>query len=269
MGRIITIASQKGGVGKTTSTLNLGYSLSSMGNRVLLLDCDPQGGITLATNLKKRTDRGLINLLVEGATADQIVMTTRSGNLSVAGIGKLEPDDVFMLDEFARNGRLAAAVKQLAEGFDYLIIDSPAGVGSLVTSLMLASDAVLPVVICRALSIKSLPVLLNLVHWVREHHNPDLLLEGVLLTMYDENSELEKGLSQELRDSLPAELFYRTTIPLRPAFERASVRSIPVGMLADGQEEAKHYMNLAWELKERELGRKVAGGDNESDSGLF
>lgn len=269
MGKIITIASQKGGVGKTTTALNLGYSLSRFGNRVLILDSDPQGGITLATNLKKRTELGLINMLIEGIQPADIVMHVRNNSLAVAGIGRLEPEDVFMLDEFAKNGKLTSAIKSLADGFDYLIIDAPAGVGGLVSSLLVASDSVIPVVLCRALAIKSLPLLLNLVNWIREHLNPDLVLEGVLMTMLDERSEVENKLSQEFRASLPDEIFFRTTIPFQDVFEKASIRSVPVGMLNEGQIAAKQYMDLAWEIKERDLRNRNTGGSDELVAGLF
>lgn len=269
MGKIITIASQKGGVGKTTTTLNLGYSLSRFGNKVLLLDSDPQGGMTLATNLKKRTELGLFNMLVEGKQPSEIIMRVRDSSLAVAGIGRLEPEDVFMLDEFAKNGRLSAGIKTLAEGFDYLLIDAPAGVGGLVTALMTASDSVIPVVLCRALAIKSLPLLLNLVSWVREHKNPGLVLDGVLMTMLDEKSEVEGELLREFRASLPEETFFRTTIPFQGVFEKASIRSVPVGMLNEGQAAAKQYMELAWEIKERELRNRDTGGSDELVAGLF
>lgn len=269
MARIITIASQKGGVGKTTTTLNLGYSLSRIGNRVLLLDGDPQGGMALATNLKKRTERGLINTLLEGSSPDEIVMHSRDQNLAVAGIGRLQPEDVFMLEEFARNGRLATAVKGLAAPFDYLLVDAPAGISGLVTSLLVASDAVIAVSLCRALSIKSLPLLLNLVRWVREYRNPSLLLEGVLLTMFNEQSQMEQQIHDEVQASLPKELFFRAAIPYLAPFETASLRAVPVGMLQDGREAANYYTNLALELKERELNRQQTGGDDELVTGLF
>jgi len=269
MGKIITIASQKGGVGKTTTALNLGYSLSRFGSRVLILDCDPQGGITLATNLKRRTELGLINMMMEGVLPADIVMQVPNNTLAVAGIGKLEPEDVFMLDEFARNGRLSTGIKDLSNGFDYMIIDAPAGVGGLVSSLLSVSDSVIPVVLCRALSIKSLPLLLNLVNWVREHKNPELVLEGVLMTMLDERSEVEGKLSKEFRATLPEEIFFRTTIPFHGVFEKASVRSVPVGMLNEGQVVAKQYMDLAWEIKERELTKQNTGGSDELVAGLF
>lgn len=269
MARIITIASQKGGVGKTTTTLNLGYSLSRLGNRVLLLDGDPQGGMALATNLKKRTERGLINSLLEGTDPADIVMRTRDQNLAVAGIGQLQPEEVFMLEEYARSGRLTAAVKGLAAPFDYVLIDAPAGVSGLVTSLLQASDAVIAVVLCKALSIKSLPLLLNLVRWVRGHSNPGLMLEGVLITMLDEQSETERTSFAEVRASLPKELFFRTTIPYLGQFEAASLRAMPVAMLQDGREAAGYYTSLALELKERELNRQQTGEGHELATGLF
>jgi chromosome partitioning protein len=208
-------------------------------------------------------------MLMEGLQPADIIMHVRNSSLAVAGIGKLEAEDVFMLDEFAKNGKLVGGIQLLAEGFDYLLIDAPAGVGGLVGSLLAASDSVIPVVLCKALAIKSLPMLLNLVNWVRDHTNPDLILEGVLMTMLDERNEVETALSQELQASLPADIFFRTKIPYLEVFEKASIRSVPVGMLNEGQAAAHIYMGLVWEIKERESRSQKTGGSDELVAGLF
>lgn len=267
MGKIICIASQKGGVGKTTTALNLGFCLSRIGSRVLLVDGDPQAGMTIATNLRKRTDKGLIHVIRDNLPLSEIVMTTRDHTLSVAGIGQLAPEDVFLLEECAHSDALPQALRKVAENFDYVVIDAPAGIGSLVTAFLSASDGAILVVAPRLLALKTLPSFLTLVQWIRERRNPALQLDGVLVTMHNPLSAAENQLYEELRAAFPGEIFFRTTVPIDESFERASIRSIPVALLPDSQAASKPYFDLAMELKERELLQK--GGTDEHITGLF
>lgn len=269
MARIITIASQKGGVGKTTTALNLGFSLSRFGSRVLLIDGDPQGGMSIATNVRKRTDKGLIDIVRDGLPPQEIVMTTRDPLLAVAGIGQPTPPEIFMLEESAHHGVLQQAVRSVAAPFDYVIIDAPAGIGSLVNSWLCASDGVILVVMARLLSLKTLPSFLSLTQWVRERHNPALRLDGVLMTMINREHACESELLEEFRTSIPEEVAFRTMIPADEMFERASIKSLPVALLPGGQQAAKCYLDLAVELKERELLYQRGGMADEPVAGLF
>ncbi|MFA5515977.1 MAG: ParA family protein [Desulfuromonadales bacterium] len=269
MGRILTVASQKGGVGKTTTTLNLGFSLSRLGSRVLLIDGDPQGGIAIASNLKKRTQQGLVDVLQGRCAAADIVMTTKDQALSIVGIGHPAPEEVFALEDAARDGRLGRLIREMAEGFDYLLIDAPAGIGGLVAALLEVSDGAILVAVPRMLSLKSLPSFFALTQWVRENRHAGLGLEGVVLTMTDESSEAENALRNEFRGSLPDEIFFRTQIPADQLFETASNRAIPVAMLSGGQRAAKPYLDLALELKEREVLHSKEGADDDATVGLF
>ena len=171
MRRIITIASQKGGVGKTTTALNLGYNLSRLGGRVLIVDGDPQGGITIASNLKKRTTMGIVNVLKKECGPGDIVMTTRENTLSIAGIGAMEPEDVLFFEAEALKGSLKELLRSLSREYSYVIVDAPAGIGGIVTSLLGASDSVIMVVHCRTLSLKTLPSFLKLIQWVKDKQN--------------------------------------------------------------------------------------------------
>lgn len=268
MARIISIASQKGGVGKTTTALNLGYSLSRLGSRVLLLDGDPQAGMSIATNLRARTEKGVVDVLRDGLSARAIVMQTREQTLAVAGIGQIDPESVALLEEAAGDGRLASTVRAIGDGFDYVLIDAPAGVSGLVTALLMASDSVIIVVTPRLLSLTTLPVFLQLLVWVQEHGNPQLQLEGVLVAQHDRSSETQNQLNDELRTAFPAEIFFAGSVPADELFEKASVRSLPVALMPNAVALAKPYVDLAVELKERELAQP-GGGIDESVVGLF
>ena len=269
MGKIISIASQKGGVGKTTTTLNLGFSLSRFGNRVLLIDGDPQGGMTIASNVKRRTTLGIIDLLKGGHGLGDIVMQTRDRTLSVAGIGRLEPEDVFLLEEAAKDGRLGKIIKAVASKFDYVLLDAPAGVGGIVTALLTVSDSVILVVLCKTLSLKTLPSFLTMTKWVRDNKNPQLKLEGIVFSMLDRRNPIEAELLAEFKTSLPEEIFFKSLLPFDELIEKASGRSFPVALMPDSQQANKYYIDLALELKEREMLAQTGGGADEQNTGLF
>jgi len=271
MGRVISIAAQKGGVGKTTAALNLGYCLSKLGGRVLILDCDPQGGLAVASNLKKRTSLGLLDVLKGMAGPADIIMQTRDSSLSIAGIGQPSPEESFMLERAALDGRFAGAVRSLASGYDYAILDTPAGLGGISASALGASDAAILVVTCRALTLKTMPGFLRLMEWVRENTNPELVLEGVLINMRAPGAD-EDEVCRELKETLPSEAFFGTEIPRDDSIETASLRSIPVAMLMGGGAASRAFTELALDLKEREYRRRLsegAKGEDGADQGLF
>ena len=266
MGRIIMIASQKGGVGKTTTALNLGFSLSRFGGRVLIIDADVQGSLAVASNLKKRTSKGLIDALKGSVDPGEIVATTRDGGLSIVGMGSPSPDDVLFLEEEAKKGNLGSLVRKLAADFQYTIIDAPSGIGSTVTTLMGISDGIIATVQTRALSIKTLPAFLRAYQWSRDNLNRSLRFEGVLLTMVNEGSLLERQSFDEVRKAIPAEFFFGTWIPNNPVFEEATMRSIPVALLPEGQAAARPYIDLALEIRNKHA---VEGAHDAETTGLF
>lgn len=269
MGKILMIASQKGGVGKTTVAFNLAYSLGKMGNSVLLLDGDPQGGVANASNLKGRTELGILDIITGKCTPDEAVQRTRDGSMSVLGVGELSTSDIFLLEDKARTGELGAIIKEFAGKYQYVIIDTPAGVGTLVSSLMQISNDLILVINCKTFSLRSLPIFLRTIKEIKDKHNKDLDLNGVIINMFRSESEYEKNILDQIKKVFPREVFYNTIIPNSDYFEKASMYSVPVSMMPQGNIASKPFIELALELKERETKNITGETDEDPSMGLF
>lgn len=266
MGRIVMIASQKGGVGKTTTALNLGYSLSRLGGPVLVIDADPQGSLAVATNLRRRTGLGLASALRHDCSPGDIVMAARVGGLHVAGSGVSDPQDVTLMEDSARDGTLSALLAALSEPYAYTVVDAPSGVGCITNALLAASHTVVLPIQPRALAIKTLPSFVKAVRQVRNTTNPRVRIEGILVTMHEHGSASDQAALQEIRASLPDGMVFRVIIPRDDLFEQATLRSIPVMLLPGGEAAARPYFELALELWERD---RVREADDAEVAGLF
>ncbi|MBI5496357.1 MAG: ParA family protein [Deltaproteobacteria bacterium] len=268
MGRIITVASHKGGVGKTTTTLNLGFSLARAGGRTLVVDADPQGGLGAASNVRSRTPLGVTDVLAGRASLEDAIARSRSGNLSVIGMGAATAEDVRCVEDAAADGRLADLLRSLAPAWDHVLVDAPAGVGGLVRALLDGSDGVLLVLHCRPIAVRTLPAFLRLLKDQAQAGDAPRL-EGVLVTMMNHASAVDVGLLQELRARLPAGTLFHTVVPQDPRFESASAQAIPVALSAEAASLARYYLELAIELEQRN--RQAAGGvdDDAASASLF
>ncbi len=253
MKRVLTIASHKGGVGKTTTALNLAYSLGRVVGQVLLVDLDPQSALAHATNLHKRTRKGLVDVLKREASPGDVRATTRDGVLTIVGTGEVGPRDVGLIERAAVDGSLKTAVEEISEGYRYVVIDAPAGIGAVVRGILEGSQGTILVVNCRAITMRAIPSFLALVQDVAATSNPDLRLEGVLISMFDDRSATERELLDQMRATLPSDLLFRTAMPLDEAVEEASLRCLPIALHRGGEEMARRYLDLALELREREL----------------
>ncbi len=268
MGRILAVASQKGGVGKTTSVFNLSFALSRQGVRVLMVDGDPQGGLSLATNVRHRAKGGLVDLLRQKLTAEDAVTLTRDGTLGMVAMGAAEPDDVAFLEQAAHGLALRRAIRELAAGFDYVIIDVPGGVGALPRGLLAASDAVVGTLCLRALAVRSLPAFLKAFQGASAHSDRSLRLSGLLVTMADLGKPAEVDLLNQLKASLPEGTLFDTVIPFDERLEQATLKSIPVAMLSGANGAARPFLELAMELRNRE--ENLSGGSGDADeAGIF
>lgn len=248
MATIITIASQKGGVGKTTTALNLGYSLSRQGKKVLLVDGDPQGGLTASCNLKKKTAKGLLHVLdgtIQGPDAIQPIYTNLLG---VIGSGVINAEDTALLESAAEKNELTSILHKLATDYDYLILDAPVGVGVVVKALLSASDVYLIVINCKASTMKTLPRLMRTGEWVKNNVNTDLKSLGVLVNMYDPANSSEEKIYTYFKSSLSSKFFFNTIIPHDDHIETASFRSVPVAMVSEGADATACFDRFADEI---------------------
>ncbi len=248
MATIITIASQKGGVGKTTTALNLGYSLSRKGKKILIVDGDPQGGFTAACNLKKKTAKGLLHILDGTVQGPMAVQPMYNGTLAAVGSGVVDAEDIALYESAAAGEQLATVLRDLATGYDYLIIDAPVGVGIVVKALLSASDLYLIVINCKAGTMKTLPRLMKTGEWVKKNVNPNLEFLGVLVNMYDADNPSEVKIYTYFKSSLSRKFFFDSVIPLDNQLETASFRSVPVAMVKEGADVAAAFDRFADEL---------------------
>ncbi|EXJ24380.1 Chromosome (plasmid) partitioning protein ParA [Alkalibacterium sp. AK22] len=214
MAQIIAVANQKGGVGKTTTTVNLGASLAYVGKKVLLIDMDAQGNATSGLGVRKgEVDKDIYDVLINEEPLEDVVMATSRDNLSVVPATiQLAGAEVELTSLMARETRLKSAVETLADQYDYVLIDCPPSLGHLTINAFTASDSVLIPVQCEYYALEGLSQLLNTVRLVQKHFNKDLKVEGVLLTMLDARTNLGFEVVNEVKKYF-REKVYQTIIP--------------------------------------------------------
>ncbi len=252
MGRILTIGSQKGGVGKTTVSLNLAYAMGRFGVRTLLVDLDPQSGTSIAVNLRNFTELGVIDALLGDCLSDDILAESRDGALAVAGIGKMTPQRIPHYEQAAWDGRLVSLLGQLTRNYHYIVLDAPAGLGGVVQAALKASQGTILVSNCSAISLKSISSYLQLIEHLVETANSDLVLEGVLLSMLDTRSETERMIYEQLKATLPGDVLLDTQVPYSESLAKSSYEAIPAALLSGAEDIDRLFTDLAMELRERE-----------------
>lgn len=214
MGRIISVANQKGGVGKTTTTVNLGASLAYVGKKILLIDMDAQGNATSGLGVRKAdVERDIYDVLINEVSMKEVVLSTSRENLSlVPATIQLAGAEVELTTLMARESRLKSALKEVRDDYDYILIDCPPSLGHLTINAFTASDSILIPVQCEYYALEGLSQLLNTVSLVQKHFNPDLRIEGVLLTMLDARTNLGYEVVGEVKKYFH-EKVYETIIP--------------------------------------------------------
>ncbi|HLR64446.1 MAG TPA: AAA family ATPase [Pseudogracilibacillus sp.] len=256
MGKIIAITNQKGGVGKTTSTVNLGASLAKLGKRVLLVDIDPQGNATSGVGVNKGDiDECVYNVLVEEQEAKKVIVQTDVDRLHIIPATiQLAGAEIELVTTVSREGKLKKALEPMKTVYDYIIIDCPPSLGLLTINALTASDSVLIPVQCEYYALEGLSQLLNTVRLVQKHLNKSLMIEGVLLTMFDARTNLGVQVIEEVKMYFQ-EKVYDSIIPRNVRLGEAPSHGKPITVYDPKSKGAEVYLELAKEVME--VGERV------------
>lgn len=253
MGRVIAIANQKGGVGKTTTAINLGASLAVAEKRTLIVDIDPQGNATSGLGVQKHDDLATIyDVLVEGAqVSDCVQRGLHFPHLDLLPSNRdLVGAEIELVSRERREHILAAALKDVRDQYDFILVDCPPSLGLLTLNTLTASDAVLIPIQCEFYALEGLSQLLNTVRLVQKGLNPALEIEGVLLTMYDRRLNLSKQVAEEVQEYFGSKVF-GTPIPRNVRLAEAPSFGQPIVTYDALSAGAQSYLALAIEVMAR------------------
>jgi len=249
MGKIITICNQKGGTGKTTSAINIAAFLAISGKKTLLVDLDPQANATSGIGVNKHNiQKSTYHVLLEELEVKEILQPTAVNNLLLAPSNlDLTGAEVELVGALGREYRLKRALQKEKENFDFIVIDSPPSLGLLTINGLCAADSVLIPVQCEYYALEGLTQLTNTVRLVKDNLNPNLTIEGVLLTMADYRTNLTKEVIQEVRNYFK-EKVYTTVIPRNIRLTEAPSFGKPVVLYDKESQGAQKYEELAREI---------------------
>jgi chromosome partitioning protein len=252
MARTVAIANQKGGVGKTTTAVNLSAALALNGKRVLLIDLDPQGNAGSGLGYPSiKVQRGVYEVLSGDVTLSQVTLETEIAELHLIPSGqRLVGAEVELVDVPRREYRLKEALVEVEERYDFIFIDAPPSLGFLTLNALTAARSVLVPVQCEYYALEGLSHLLSAIRLVQQGLNPTLQIEGVLLTMFDNRLNLSQQVLEETRRFF-AERVYRTVIPRNVRLSEAPSFGKPVVIYDPACAGSMSYMNLAKEVIER------------------
>ena len=248
MGKIISVANQKGGVGKTTTTVNLSTLLAKKGKKVLLIDTDPQGNATSGLGVTKELELSVYDILVGDTTFEETIEKTAIKNLSVCPSNiSLAGAEVQLVSMMSREQRLKVKLDEIKDQYDYILIDCPPSLGLITLNAFTASDTVLIPVQCEYFALEGLGQLLNTVNLVKKHLNKSLEIEGALLTMYDARTNLSNQVVKEVKKYFEGKV-YKTVIPRNVRLSEAPSYGMPISLYDPRSKGAKAYEKLAKEF---------------------
>ena len=248
MGKIISVANQKGGVGKTTTTVNLSTILAKKGKKVLLIDADPQGNATSGLGVEKEVEFSTYDILVNDTELQETIESTVIKNLYICPANmSLAGAEVELVSMMSREQRLKEKLEKVKESFDYIFIDCPPSLGLITLNSFTASDSVLIPVQCEYFALEGLGQLLNTVNLVKKHLNKDIEIEGALLTMYDIRTNLSNQVVKEVKKYFNNKV-YKNVIPRNVRVSEAPSYGMPITEYDPKSKGAKAYTKFAREF---------------------
>lgn len=257
MGRIVAISNQKGGVGKTTTAINLAASLAASENKTLLIDLDPQGNAGSGLGIDKASIHGSIyDCLIDGRPMGEVVHQTELRFLDVVpSTADLTGAEVELVNVEARERRLVQALAELSGAYDSVIIDCPPSLGLLTLNALTAADAVLIPLQCEYYAMEGLAQLLSTVELVQQALNPNLQVEGIVLTMFDPRANISHQVADEVRRVFP-KLVFDAVVPRNVRLAESPSFGKPVLLYDIRSKGCEAYLALARELQKRQVRRR-------------
>ncbi|WP_026505854.1 ParA family protein [Butyrivibrio sp. NC3005] len=252
MGRIIAVANQKGGVGKTTTSINLSAALAETGKKVLVIDTDPQGNTTSGLGLDKNSVENTVYELmldesdIEECIHHEIIDDLPTLDIIPANIN-LSAAEIELIDAEHKEYILKEAVKKIMDSYDYIIIDCPPSLSMLTVNAMTTADSVLVPIQCEYYALEGLSQLIHTINLVKDRLNPELKMEGVVFTMFDSRTNLSLQVVENVKDHIEENVF-RTIIPRNIRLAEAPSYGIPINMYEPKSAGAEAYKLLAEEV---------------------
>ena len=258
MGRVISIANQKGGVGKTTTSVNISTILAKKGKKVLLIDTDPQGNATSGIGEEKKTDKSIYDVIIGETTIEEASKDTQVKNLKICPSNiNLAGAEVELVSMMSREFRLKEKIDEDRDKYDYIIIDCPPSLGLITLNAFTASDSVLIPVQCEYYALEGLEQLMNTINLVKKHLNKALELEGAVLTMYDARTNLGNQVVKEVKNYFEDKV-YKTVIPRNVRLSEAPSYGMPISVYDPKSKGAKCYDRLVREILKQNEEEKAA-----------
>lgn len=258
MGKVISIANQKGGVGKTTTAVNLSTILAKKGKKVLLIDTDPQGNATSGLGIDKNVNFSVYDVIINDVEIENTLQKTQIKNLEVCPSNvNLAGAEVELVSMMSREQRLKEKIDCVKDKYDYIIIDCPPSLGLITLNTFTASDSVLIPVQCEYYALEGLGQLINTINLVKKHLNKELMIEGSLLTMFDIRTNLSNQVVKEVTKYF-GDRVYKTVIPRNVKLSEAPSFGMPISVYDPRSKGAKSYDKFVKEfLKKNEEEQKA------------